>query len=72
MRLCENVEELKIKNHPAVSSEYAKFLTIHMGFNETCSIQDSVMELDKKVQNIDTELKNTAEVAKMAEKMGKF
>jgi hypothetical protein len=65
-------EELEIKNHPAVSSEYVKFLATHVGFNEARSIRDSVTEVDKKVQKIDTEIKRVAEVAKSAERLAKF
>ena len=65
-------EELEIKNHPAVSSEYVKFLATHVGFNEARSIRDSVTEVDKKVQRFDAEIKKIAEVAKSAERLAKI
>ncbi len=65
-------EELAIKNPSAISSAYVIFLAIHVGFNEARSMRDSVTEVDKKVQKIDTEIKRVAEVAKSAERLAKF
>jgi hypothetical protein len=65
-------EELEIKNHPAVSSEYVKFLATHVGFNKAQSIQDSVAEVEKKVQKNNLELKRMAEAVKAAEKLAKY
>jgi hypothetical protein len=65
-------KELEIKNHPAVSSEYVKVLATHVGFNEAHSIQDSVLEVDKKITRIDVEQKKMIETAKTAEKLAKY
>ena len=63
---------MEIKNHPAVSSEYVKFLATHVGFNEARSIRDSVLEVDKRVARLDAEQKKMVETVKTAEKLAKY
>ena len=65
-------EELEIKNHSAVSSEYVKFLATHVGFNEARSIRNSVAEVEKKVQRVDAEQKKMLETVKTAKRLAKY
>ncbi len=52
----QEYEEVEIKNHPAVLSEYVKFLATCVGFNEAWSICKSVAEVkEKKIQKVDLE-----------------
>ncbi len=65
-------EELEIKNHPAVSSEYVKFLATHVGFNEARSIRVSVAEVEKMVQKADLKIKRMIESVQTVEKVAKY
>jgi HD-GYP domain-containing protein (c-di-GMP phosphodiesterase class II) len=71
-KVMREYEELEIKNHPAVSSEYVKFLATHVGFNEARSIRDSVAEVETKIQKVDVEQKKILETVRTAKRLAKY
>jgi hypothetical protein len=56
---------LEIKNHPSVSSEYVKFLVAHASFKEVQGLKKRFEFVDKKLPEMERDLKKLADTAKV-------
>jgi hypothetical protein len=56
--------KLNIKNHPAISSEYVKFLADHATFKEVQGLKKKFEMVEKQVPEMDKELKKLADIVK--------
>ena len=59
----------EIKNHPTVSSEYVKFLATHTAHKELQAIKKRVDMVDKKVPELEKEIKKAGDNAKSAQSL---
>jgi hypothetical protein len=56
--------KLKIKNHPSISSEYVKCLAAHAAFKEVQGLKKKFEMVEKRVPELDKELKKLADMVK--------
>jgi hypothetical protein len=56
--------KLEIKNHPAISSEYVKFLASHASFKDVQGLKKTEEGIDKKIIALDKDMKKLNELMK--------
>jgi hypothetical protein len=59
---------LEIKNHPSISSEYVKFLAAHATFKEVNVLTKRLESSDKRIPELEKEVKKLAELVKTKSK----